>query len=229
MNYFAHGIAFIGQPEFLAGTAVPDWLNVANRKIRLRPHDLWPYLDGTASPTARFAAGILKHLEDDEWFHNTAGFARTTQKITRSFRNHLAGERENPRAPFLGHITTELLLDAVLIAKQPERLNRYYASLAAVNPGWIEETVSRFTGRAVSGLSRFVERFLEARFLFDYLESPKLLYRLNQVVSRIKLRPLPESTTEVIVGGRLIVERHLPDLLPAGAFPFPQFFEDDLP
>ncbi len=36
MNYFAHGVAFLDRPYVLAGTAVPDWLLVAERQVRLR-------------------------------------------------------------------------------------------------------------------------------------------------------------------------------------------------
>ena len=36
MNYFAHGRRFVEQPYVLAGTAVPDWLNVVDRKVRVR-------------------------------------------------------------------------------------------------------------------------------------------------------------------------------------------------
>src|SRR3984957_18435669 len=37
MNYFAHGIRFVDRPWFLAGTALPDWLSVIDRRVRLRP------------------------------------------------------------------------------------------------------------------------------------------------------------------------------------------------
>ena len=36
MNYFAHGYAFLDDPYFLAGTAVPDWLSVIDRRMRAR-------------------------------------------------------------------------------------------------------------------------------------------------------------------------------------------------
>ena len=213
MNYFAHGMDFIGEPFFLAGTAVPDWLNVADRKVRLRRERLLPWADGSGSPSDRFAAGILKHLDDDEWFHKSPGFEQATGKLTLLFREHLETIRDNPRSAFLGHISTELLLDGVLIARDPDRLEAYYGSLAEVEPGWIEDTVSQIAGQKVS-LAGFCEQFLVSRFLFDYLEAPKLLFRLNQVAGRIKLRPLPQSTTKVIAAGWSIVERHLPNLLP---------------
>ncbi len=215
MNYFAHGMAFVDEPYFLSGTAVPDWLNAADRKTRLRREQVLPWADGSGSPTDRFAAGILRHLEDDDWFHATPAFEHVAGELKNRFREHLKKTNENPRAAFLGHIAAELLLDGVLIAKNPQRLPDYYTALGAVKPAWIAETVARIAGREPASLAWFVERFLEARFLFDYLEAPKLLFRLNQVVRRIKLRPLPLSTAQVIAGGWTVVERHLPDLLPA--------------
>ena len=32
MNYFAHALPFLDRPYFVAGTAVPDWLTVADRR-----------------------------------------------------------------------------------------------------------------------------------------------------------------------------------------------------
>jgi hypothetical protein len=221
MNYFAHGIAFVDQPYFLAGTAVPDWLSALDRKVRVRREQVLPFVEDSNSPIGQFAAGILQHLADDDWFHATAGFQQTTAEMTGLFRSHLQHIQENPRAAFLGHISTEMLLDGVLIANSPERLSGYYDSLAKVNPAWIEQTVSEICGQPVPSLARFCEMFSGSRFLFDYLDASKLLFRLNQVAGRIKLRPRPESTTSVLTQGRKVVERNLPDLLPANLFPFP--------
>lgn len=218
MNYFAHGFVFLDDPYFLAGTAVPDWLNVVHRKVRLRREDVAPFADGSDSPADRFAAGILKHLDDDAWFHKCQGFENVTREMTRLFREHLEGIHDNPRAAFLGHIATELILDGVLIARDPAKLDEYYAALSIVQPVWIERIVAEITGQEISSLAWFCERFLESRFLFDYLDDAKLVFRLNQVMSRIKLRPLPESTAKVIHSGWPMVERHLPELLP---FPIP--------
>jgi hypothetical protein len=218
MNYFAHGLPFLDDQYFLAGTAVPDWLNVVHRKVRLRRQDVEPFADASGSPAARFAAGILQHLDDDAWFHASPGFEAASRELTRLFRKHLESLYENPRAAFLGHISTELILDGVLIAKDAGKLHEYYASLSTVPPAWIERMVTEMTGQPAASLASFCEGFLHSRFLFDYLDDAKLVFRLNQVISRIKLRPLPESTAKVIGSGWPIVERHLSELLP---FPIP--------
>ena len=54
MNYFAHGYAFVDDPWFLAGTAVPDWLNVSDRGVRVRERQAEPW---STTPTRAVGAG----------------------------------------------------------------------------------------------------------------------------------------------------------------------------
>ena len=55
MNYFAHGRPFVDDPYFLAGTAVPDWLNVVDRRVRVRSKQARLFVD--SADAARGAAG----------------------------------------------------------------------------------------------------------------------------------------------------------------------------
>ena len=52
MNYFAHALPFLDQPYFVAGTAVPDWLSVVDRQVRVRRRHAEP-LANAADATAR--------------------------------------------------------------------------------------------------------------------------------------------------------------------------------
>src|SRR6516225_980121 len=107
MNYFAHGIHLIDRPYALAGAALPDWLSVVDRSVRLRTRHVEPFADGSRSPAAELAAGVLKHFEDDGWFHRTAAFAVTSAELTVLFRSALPAD-EGHRPAFLGHILTEM-------------------------------------------------------------------------------------------------------------------------
>ena len=78
MNYFAHALPFLDRPYFVAGTAVPDWLAVADRKVRLRSKHVEAFLDDADPYVAEVAAGILQHLRDDARFHATRAFAETS-------------------------------------------------------------------------------------------------------------------------------------------------------
>ncbi|HID20958.1 MAG TPA: hypothetical protein EYP14_00960 [Planctomycetaceae bacterium] len=217
MNYFAHGLRFLKDPHFLAGTAVPDWLAVVDRRVRLRPRRVAPFAETPRSVIGQVAAGVLQHTRDDLWFHRTRGFAETTSLVTSLFRRQLDGDPRY-RTGFLGHISTELLLDAVLIERWPELLDRYYAVLGDVDPEAVQRAVNRMARGATSRLASFIPLFLKEQILRDYAESRRLLFRLNQVMRRIKLEPLPASIEEVLADAREVVRERVADLLPAEWF-----------
>ena len=53
--------------------------------------------------------------------------------------------------------------------------------------------MGNITGVNMDLLQVFVPRFLHERFLYDYLEDVKLLFRLNQVMRRVGLPRLEDS------------------------------------
>lgn len=213
MNYFAHGMRFVDRPYFLAGTAVPDWLSVADRSVRMRERRVAPLADHSGSVQSEVAAGVLQHLHDDRWFHETRAFLETTGEMARLFRECLGGG-DGFRSGFLGHVATELLLDAVLIERRPELLEQYYAALAAVDPLVVQQAVNSMSKVPTSRLAVFMPVFCREAFLWDYLEPHRLLARLNQVLQRIKLNPLPREITDVLAAGRVLVASRLAELLP---------------
>jgi hypothetical protein len=213
VNYFAHGLRFLDRPHFLAGTAVPDWLSVVDRRVRVRPQLTEPLATGDGSDHAEVAAGILQHFHDDGWFHTTQAFAETSWKLTVAFRG-LNPDHEDIRASFLGHIVTEMLLDAVLISRNPRRLDDYYEALSRTDAGSVQDVVNRASRRPTQQLGAWIGIFLRERFLYDYLQLPRLLHRLNQVMRRVKLQPLPEATIEVLETGHAMVASRVDELLP---------------
>jgi hypothetical protein len=213
MNYFAHGRLYLDRPYFLAGTAIPDWLSVVDRKVRMRSNRVEPFADGSSTIEAELAAGVLQHLQDDQWFHDSRAFIETSSELTRLFRD-LLGPEDGFRPGFLGHIVTELLLDAVLIEQNPRLLDDYYTVLRELDHARIEATVNRMSKFSTDRLAEFIPLFVESRFLFDYLEPKALLFRLNQVMRRIKLKQLPDRTCRVLAAGREIVEQRAGELLP---------------
>ena len=186
MNYFAHGMRFVDRPYFLAGTAVPDWLSVADRKVRMRARRVQPFLSGDDSVQAEVAAGVMQHLNDDQWFHETRAFVEINAELGRMFRE-LPGLNDGFRPGFLGHIVTE----------------------------------HNMARKETSRLAELIPRFHREQFLRDYLEPARLLYRLNQVMRRIKLQQLPQEAVEVISAGWAIVKQRAAELLPPGQFCIP--------
>jgi hypothetical protein len=214
MNYFAHAAAFLEaeHPCFLVGTAVPDWLAVADRQARVRARQALSAVDDPQPTVAALARGILQHLLDDACFHETRAFAEVSLALTTASRGVL-GEEPGLGPSFLGHLLTELLLDAALIAEDPGRLDRYYRLLDGVDAAWVEEVVNRLSPRPTARLATMVCGFRRERILWDYLEDGKLLVRLNQVIRRVGLEALPERFREVLPVARDLVTRRKGDLL----------------
>jgi hypothetical protein len=204
MNYFAHGYRFTHDPHFLAGTAVPDWLCIVNRRVRARQRLAEPWTTDLDPGVRSMARGIVQHHRDDAWFHATRAFAELSLALTASVREHLAGD-PGFRPSFLGHILVEVFLDAALIEADPQRLEFYYAALESLDPESISEIIQRMTTGPVPGLAAVIPRFCRERFLYDYLDDAKLLARLNRVMGRVKLPVLPTSFVALLPVARQLV------------------------
>lgn len=190
MNYFAHGRHYVNRPYALAGTALPDWLNVVDRKVRVRSKRAAEFLHDPDPLVAELAAGVMQHHHDDGWFHKNLAFVELSWQFAVLLRDALPDD-EGFRPSFLGHILVELLLDSHLIADQPQALHDYYAALDQLDPTALQAAVNRLAPRPVPRLAEFLPLFSRERFLWDYQEDDKLCFRLGQVLRRVGLAPLP--------------------------------------
>ena len=206
MNYFAHAFGFLDEacsPAFLAGLAVPDWLNVVDRKVKARSKSAQRFLENESlnDEEREIAKGIIQHHRDDRWFHEGLAFNSLSLEFAVELREWLAPDA-GFRPSFLGHILIELLLDDCLIQQFPEKIQGYYAALENQDPHLVEQVVSRIAGRPADRLHWFIRKFLEIRFLYDYADDEKLLSRLNQIMQRVKLLPLPARLSEFLKSAR---------------------------
>lgn len=214
MNYFAHGRRFIDDPYFLAGTALPDWLNVVDRRLRVRSKQAAMFVDAEDTTVARLAAGVMQHHADDAWFHVTPAFAELSLSFARRVRESLPAD-DGFRPHFLGHILVEILLDAALIEREPDLLEAYYAAMDALDGERVAAAVNTIAPRPAENLATFVGMFSRERFLFDYLDDGKLLFRLNQVMRRVGLPVLPASFAGLLAEIRPELNRRHAELLTA--------------
>ena len=166
---------------------------------------------------AELASGIKQHLDDDHWFHSTQGFLEISTDMSILFRQIFTHD-ETARVGFLGHIVTELLLDRVLIEQNPGLIDEYYAAFSEIDPLQTEIATNKMTTKETDKLKLWLAQFSKEAFLRDYLDSQRMLVRLNQVMNRVKLQPLPVETISVLNTGRKIVEKRLNDLLPPEHF-----------
>jgi hypothetical protein len=212
MNYFAHGRKFLEDPYYLAGTAIPDWLNVSDRRVRVRSKHAQPWFEDADARVASLARGIAQHHHDDAWFHETRAFAELSWQFTARVRDSLAPD-DGLRPSFLGHILVEILLDVVLISQEPDQLRAYYAAMATVDGPFVQDTVNRMSPRPAERLGQFVPAFCRETFLWDYADDAKLCYRLNQVMRRVGLSTLPPAFRDLLPEARALVAERQHELL----------------
>ncbi len=212
MNYFAHGRLVLDQPYVLAGTAVPDWLSVVDRRVRVRSVAARPFLTSSDPIVAQIAAGIVRHHADDDWFHRTRAFAELSWNFTAQLRDRLPRD-DGLRPSFLGHILVELLLDAALIEADPQQLDEYYRAMDGLDAERIAAAVNQMAPRPAEQLAAFIPLFSAERFLYDYQQDAKLLYRLNTVMRRVGLPVLPGELCRWFPIARQQVRQRLHELL----------------
>ena len=227
LNFLAHAAPLLGKedradgslPLRVVGTAAPDLLSVADRRVRLRARML-DAADPRDRRLAAFVAGVRAHLRDDGWFHATPAFAEVTAKLGVTLRETF-GPGDGFRSGFLGHVGTEMLLDDVLRARLPGVLPAYYAAFDAADPGEIERLVAALHPVGTDRMAKVVRGFRESRFLEDYADPERLLYRMNQVCGRVKLTPLPPAAAGVLADARAMVDDRRFDLLPPDRYAWP--------
>ena len=212
MNYLAHSLECLDDPYEVAGAAVPDWLGMTQPRLRCRSRHARPWMGHSDSVPAAIARGVVRHHADDDWFHQTGAFGDLSMELARRVRR-VTGDDDGMRPSFLGHILLELLLDATIQAAEPAVLDRYYDALGAVDATVVAATVGAMAEVDASQLASIIERFRELRFLYDYADDDRLLFRLNQVMHRVRLPELPPRFTTILPAARMLVASHRDALL----------------
>ena len=192
---------------------MPDMLSAVDRKSRMRQKRVAPFADDADPFTRDLVVGILAHLSDDDWFHSGEPFLMASGRMTRKLRT-LFPDDQSHRVGFLGHILVEILLDRWLIERDPTLLDRLHAAMETIDPAQLAAAVDRMATRPTERLASMYPRMVSERFLSDYPDDDRLLYRLNGVMKRVGLPLLPESFAEELPALHADVVKIAPTLLP---------------
>ncbi len=212
MNYFSHALPFLDDPYFVAGTAVPDWLGVADRGARVRAKNVEPLVNDPDPIADAMARGLRQHFRDDAVFHRTRAFAESTLELSAGLRRLIPADASF-RPSFLAHVLLEVLLDWTLSEDHPGTLEAYYRALEAVDAAAVQEAVNRVAIRPTDRLAPMILLFCRERILWDYAWDDKLLVRMNQVMRRVGFAPLPPEVQELFPAARQLVRRRRHELL----------------
>lgn len=205
MNYLAHALAFLDNDDTdghggfrIAGTSLPDWLRIVDKRARLRPDVLHAVV---VDDDARFAAlrdGARRHHDDDLRFHADDAFDAVASSVAARLRALDPGLR----ASTLGHVLVEMLVDAALMRQRPGLIERYYDVLDEVDEARVAAFARRATQRPLEHAEYLIDRFRRTRFLLAYGDDDGVLDCLVGVCRRAGLQPPPPSSRAVISSAR---------------------------
>jgi len=212
VNYFSHARRFLDDPFFVAAVSVPDWMGVINRRAKAPTKLAVPFAHDQDQRVASIARGIIQHHHDDKWFHQCPAFVELQLSFTARLQTFVSQDR-SLRPRFFGHVLIEVLLDDILISENPAQLDRYYEVAAEYDAAFISQTVNRMLTRRTGMLAFFIPLFVKERFLYDYSDDAKLLYRMNRVMKRLRLDPMPTEVATFFPEARALVRSRKSQLL----------------
>ena len=96
----------------------------------------------------------------------------------------------------------------------------YYRQLESIDPEKIQDVVNLFASKKTDKLARAIEGVIKERYLFDYTDDSKTLYRINRVLSRIGLETVNDQVLDWMKDARKRVYQSVPDMLDQYAIKF---------
>lgn len=185
-------------------TGVPDWLSVIDRKIRIRPRMATAHLDSSDAVIASVARGVMQHIDDDRWFHATEAFVQTNLQLAVELRDLLPGDA-GFRPMFLAHILIEVMLDEMWINQDRGLAERYYEAVQQCDAPEVQRAINVISGKPSDKIVETINRYVDTAFLYDYADDDRLHFRMNQVMKRVGLSPLPDQIRDWYVDARATV------------------------
>lgn len=206
MNYLSH-FYFDRVDEnkyYNIGLILPDLARSHIPKLRINPYR---NIEFTTHEIASINKGCNKHFESDRKFHNWIVFVELTNRATEIIREN--GDKEINRDYFITHILVELLLDKLLLDKEPDLAEQFYEMIKSVEMDWILKYM-RYSGLQDDELWKGQHRrFMKAGFLRNYTSIENVIESVGQVAVKTGLKELNDEQKELLVE---ICETIEPDL-----------------
>ena len=191
MNFLAHHVLatrFLTPinplPMYVVGSALPDLLPLAARRLRLRP----ALVERQPAPTAdeeALRAGVLVHLATDTAFHKTAAFAEAQAEVSQILaQTPFDGIRV--RRFFVAHVLVELALDAVLLRCDTTVADDFYRAFAAADRADVTRWTEAVVGQPLPDLHTVLTRFAGSRYLRQYEQDEGVATGLSRLCARAR-------------------------------------------
>ena len=97
------------------------------------------------------------------------------------------------RPSLIAHVLIEMFLDWHLETRYPGTMEEFYNVVQQIVPEQVQNAVNLFATRKTEKLVPAIGFFLKERYVFDYETDAGARYRMNRVLERLKLAPIPEE------------------------------------
>lgn len=196
MNYLSH--YYFDRDEdnkyFNLGLILPDLARAHIAKLRINPYKNITF---TTKEIASMNDGCNKHFASDRKFHNWMIFVELTNKATDMIRE--SGDKDINRDYFITHIMVEILLDKILLDKNPSLADDFYAMIDSVEMDWILKFM-RYAGLQDDELWKGQHRrFMKAAFLKSYTSVENVIAAVEGVCANLGMIELNDDQRNLLI------------------------------
>ena len=196
MNYLSH--YYFDRDEdnkyFNLGLILPDLARAHIAKLRINPYKNITF---TTKEIASMNDGCNKHFASDRKFHNWMTFVELTNKATDMIRE--SGDKDINRDYFITHIMVEILLDKILLDKNPSLADDFYAMIDSVEMDWILKFM-RYAGLQDDELWKGQHRrFMKAAFLKSCTSVENVIAAVEGVCANLGMIELNDDQRNLLI------------------------------
>ncbi len=196
MNYLSH--YYFDRDEdnkyYNIGLILPDLARSHIAKLRINPYKNITF---TTKEISSMNDGCNKHFASDRKFHNWMTFVELTNKATDMIRE--SGDKDINRDYFMTHIMVEILLDKILLDKNPSLADDFYAMIDSVEMDWILKFM-RYAGLQDDELWKGQHRrFMKAGFLKSYTSIENVIAAVEGVCANLGMIELNDDQRNLLI------------------------------
>ena len=174
---------------FVVGAATPDLLSIYNSSLRIKARHLKKMSEDQAGRiTPPFLSGLYRHFFADGVFHLSPTFNAETKQISNMLVDYFP-DLNVQRKFFIGHILLELLIDKILIDKNPGILESYYGHFESLQPFRDLRKASQLAvGHDLPNYEAYMHKFMRRKYLYHYADFEHIAWVLRRILRRVSIR-----------------------------------------
>jgi hypothetical protein len=179
LNYISHYFFFHhkGEPYFNCGLIFPDWIAAYKR------NKLNSKIITASSEEKKLEEGILLHYYGDKIFHGSTFFEESRHGIKNILEKSKL-DKEKFRFTFISHLVLEMMIDRILIKKDPELGIEFYESLDQCDLDKLVNFAVKNSG-IDEACRELISGFRQHRFILHYANDEGFAYSLARITKRV--------------------------------------------